>query len=303
MNSANDTARRPWAAVAFALCSTGLGHIYCGRIAKGLVLFLASLLFAPLAILTTLLPAASIVLVGLIGSFLAVLGVYLYATVDAWRIARTIGDGYQLREFNRGIVYVLFALVGITYPVGVVQYLRAHVVEAFLIPTASEAPNILPGDRVLVNRMAFQHRQPQRGEVVVFRHPTERDQNWIKRVIGLSGDTVAIRGNDVYVNGELLKHEAEQTDPNPAGASSGRVFFETSGHKRYRVLIYDKAASATSGFETKVPAGCCFLLGDNRDRSRDSREIGCVPLGDIFGLVQYIYLPADRWSRFGVIGN
>src|SRR5207244_766759 len=99
----------------------------------GLGLFLASLLFAPVAVVAALLQPATPVLVGLLLAFLTVLGVYLYAVVDAYRVARRLQDHYELKEYNRGILYALFILVGVTYPVGTLHYLRAGVFEAFVV--------------------------------------------------------------------------------------------------------------------------------------------------------------------------
>ena len=161
--------RKPWVAMVFSLLATGLGHIYCGRIGRGLALFLASSLFAPLAVAASLLEPSTPLLVGLLASALAVVGLYLFAVVDAFRLARRLGEDYVPHEYNRAYLYALFILVGVTYPPGVVHYLRTNAFEAFLVPTASEAPNILPGDRVLVNKQLLHQRYPRRGDVVVFR--------------------------------------------------------------------------------------------------------------------------------------
>jgi signal peptidase I len=299
MNEAPSKGRKPWVAAVLSLFCTGLGHVYCGRIVAGLVLFLVSLLFAPVAVGAALLGPSTAVLVGLLLAFLAVIGVYLYAVGDAYRVARTLRDHYELREYNRGVIYALFILVGVVYPVGSLHYLRTNVFEAFYLPTASEVPNFLPGDRVLVNKMTYQRRLPKRGDVVVFHTPPDRHQTWIKRVIALPGDSVAVRANDVYVNGKKLERDRVPGASLAAIAEEldGEVYCETNAGSRYRILL--GPAPAADYPERKVPEGYCFVLGDNRNRSRDSREFGFVPLGDVFGLVQYIYYPAATWSRFG----
>src|SRR6516165_3312536 len=110
------TKRSPWVAAALSLVSTGLGHVYCGRIVRGLALFCASLLFAPLAYGLALVPASTPVLVALIVAFVAVVGLYLFAAADAWRLARASRGSFTPRDYNSPVVYLLLGLVGLIYP-------------------------------------------------------------------------------------------------------------------------------------------------------------------------------------------
>ena len=292
------TARKPWVAAILSLLSTGLGHIYCGNIVTGLVLFLLSLLFAPVAVLVAFLHPSTAALLGLIASFLAVIGAYIFAVLHSYALARRQREEYLPRDYNRALVYTLFILVGVSYPPSIVHYLRSAVFEAFVVPTSSEAPNILPGDRVLVNKLILRGRYPQRGDVVVFRPPHNRKQNWIKRVIGLPGDTVAVRGNDVFLNGKKLDREREPAGSLPS-ESHGDIFTESNSGRRYLVQLSPTNKATASFAEQKVPEAMCFVLGDNRNDSRDSREFGFVPLGEVVGVFQYIYYPAENWERFG----
>lgn len=293
--------RQPWAAVLLSLLATGLGHIYCGRIVRGLFLFLASGLFAPFVVLAALEEPLTSVLVQLIVLLLTVAAFYVYAVVDAFFLARRLGSAYELRDYNRGIVYTLFILVGLTYPPVIVHYLRSNVYEAFLIPSASEAPNLLPGDRLLVNKLVVQRRPPQRGDLVVFRAPPNRTLNWIKRIIALPGDTVAVRAADVFVNGKKLEHERQPRSNFSALPASieGEPSVEVNGGRRYNILLGPSAEPIPDFAEAKVPAGTVFVLGDNRNDSTDSRQLGFIPLGEIIGLFEFIYLPAADWNRFG----
>ncbi len=301
MSTETSAGRIPFVAAVLSLLATGLGHIYCGRLVTGLVLFLAALLFAPLAVLAAFLPLSTGVLVALFVATGAVLAVYVFAVADAYRTARRLRDRYEPKDYNRGLVYVLFVLVGVTYPVGIVHYVRANYFEAFLVPSASESPNVLPGDRILVNKVRMRNRVPERGDVVAFRHPTVPGQNWIKRVIALPGDTVEVRGNQVNLNGKPL--ERDRVSPasleSVKGQVRGDVFYETNSGRRYRVMLSPEAA--TDYKSRAVPDGNCFVLGDNRNDSRDSRHFGFVPLENIIGLVDYIYLPAESWNRFGAL--
>src|SRR4051812_16874363 len=150
-------------------------------------MFLGSLLFAPATVAAALLPPATVVLVGLILALLTVLGVYVFAVVDAFRLARRGPDPFQPGDYDRPPVYALFVLVGLTYAAGGLYFLRSSVFEAFEIPTASQAPTLLAGDRFLVNKTTYQRRFVERGEQVVFRVSSEPGLKWVSRVIALPG--------------------------------------------------------------------------------------------------------------------
>ncbi len=301
MNTPDTSARSPLMAVILSLAATGLGQIYCGRIVRGLVMFLGSLLFAPAIVLAALLPPATLVLVGLILALLTVLGVYVFAVVDAFRLARRGGDRLQSMPFNHPLVYALFILVGLIYSVGGLYFIRGNVFEAFAIPTASEAPTLLPGDRFLVNKMTYQRRFVRRGDEVVFRVRSEPGLNWVKRVIALPGDTVEVKDNEVFINGQRLPREPSPRASLGAAAQeiNGEIFEETNAGRRYRILFAEGAKPLPDYPRTKVPDGMCFMLGDNRNNSRDSRAIGFVALGDVLGEVHYRFWPALSWTRFG----
>lgn len=290
------TPRSPWAASALSLLCTGLGHLYCGRVVRGLTLFCASLLFGPLALVLALLTPSTPLLVVLILAGLGIVALYLFAAVDAWRLARATGS-FAPRDYNHPLVYVLLGVVGVVYPVLTLAYLRGHVFEAFYIPTASMVPTVLDGDRVLVNKLVLANALPERGDVVVFKAPERPGLNWIKRVIGVPGDRVAVVAGDVFVNGTKLARTPAVAGPQVRGV----VFAEELAGRRYLVQMGGGTEKAKDYAEQVVPAGCYFLLGDNRDNSLDSRDLGCIARGDILGAVPYVYLPAETWSRFGVL--
>jgi signal peptidase I len=301
--SESQSKRNPWVAVALSLVYTGLGHLYCGRIVRGLVLFCASLLFAPFALGLALIPAATPVLVVLILAFAAMIGLYAFAVMDACRLARSSRESFTPRDYNHPIVYLLLGLVGLVYPPMAVTYLRGHAFEAFYIPTSSMAPTILDGDRILANKVVPASWMPERGDVVIFRVPDRRDQNWIKRVIGLPGDRVAVRGGEVFVNGKKLERD-RVPDSHLTGLGKqvrGEVFTENLAGRRYLIQMGGREEKADDYAEKTVPEGRYFLLGDNRDNSLDSRGFGFVARGEMIGEAAYVYLPAESWSRFGIL--
>jgi signal peptidase I len=160
---------------------------------------------------------------------------------------------------------------------------------------------LLPGDRVLVNKTTYQRRFVRRGDEVVFRVPSEPGRNWVKRVVALPGDTVEVKDNEVFVNGKQLGREPAPRASLGAAAQEvkGELFEETNAGRRYRILFTADTKPLPDYPMAKVPDGMCFVLGDNRNNSRDSRTIGFVALGDVLGDVQYRYWPAATWTRFG----
>jgi signal peptidase I len=223
--------------------------------------------------------------------------------VDAFRLARRGPDPFQPKDYNRPLVYALFILVGLTYAAGGVYFLRSSVFEAFAIPTASQAPTLLAGDRFLVNKTTYQRRFVERGEQVVFRVSSEPGLKLVSRVIALPGDTVEVKGNEVFVNGQPLPREPAPRASLGAAAQEikGEVFEETNSSRRYRILFAADTKPLPDSPQAKVPEGACFVLGDNRNNSRDSRTMGFVAFGEVLGDVQYRYWPAATWTRFGVL--
>jgi len=290
----------------------GLGQIYCGDAGRGLIFFSLNLLLGPIVVGTASVATSTPLCVLLLASVAAILGVSTWSIIDARRRAIALrGTEFVPRDYNRIAVYVLMAMTGLPYALGLALFLRANVVEAFRIPTASMAPTLVPGDRILVTKLGIADRSLQRGDVVVFRNPEDRRQNYIKRVIGLPGETVEVRDGVLLINGEPLKTEpAPPSAPAPdANASPDSKPTETrkiehAGQAAY-VILDDPAEQEIprSTPPVTVPLWSYYVLGDHRSRSRDSRTFGPVAHSEIAGVLSYLYWPADRWSRFGRIGG
>ncbi len=282
---------KPWAAVLLSLLSTGLGQIYCGRMRRGLVFFLLSLLFAPAASLAMEMPPSRMALLALCASLVVSATLFLASVVDAGLLARRMRGTARPERGPGAIVYALFVLVGVAYPLGAVLLLRARSVEAFKIAGASMEPTLLKGDRVLVDKGAWRTGGPERGDVVVFRGQDERGRarNFVRRVIGLPGDRVEIRKGEVRVNGRAL--------PRSPTAEEG-VWSEENGSVRYRVRPASPVEAGDVA-EIEVPTGHCFLLGDRRDASSESLRFRSVPVKDVVGPVRYLFWSAGSWDRFG----
>jgi signal peptidase I len=293
--------RQPATAVWLSMLSTGLGHMYCGRFTTGLALFFAALLPAPFALAAALSPSPHLVLAGVLLPCLLVVLVYLYAIVASYFLAKKTGAQYELRDYNRGGVYLLFVGGGLVYAATITLFIRANVFEAYRCPTASMEPTLLRGDQFLVNKLA-QRRVPHRGDLIIFLAPQDRALRFVKRVIALPGDTVKVDGNAVSVNGRQWEHRpVPATDKAVVPDGNRRLVYEDNGTVAYRIQEAAEGSETAAHPATAVPPGHCFVLGDNRDFSMDSRCFGLVPLGDILGTVEFIYLPAQDWSRFGAI--
>ena len=169
-------------------------------------------------------------------------------------------------------------------------FVRTFVVQAFKIPTGSMENNLLIGDHLLVNKFVFGPSQSgleravlplgtiRRGDVVVFKYPEEPERDFIKRVIGLPGETVELRRKVVYVNGQAL------TEPYVH-------FLQPASPEGHEVTSFDVRENYGP---VTVPAGNYFVMGDNRDNSADSRVpvrsggVGLLPVEDLVGRVDAI---------------
>lgn len=277
----------PWAACVLTLCCPGLGHLYVGQLRRGLLLFLLSLILIPVAAFVAGIEASTVALAGLIAAFAILLGLWIFALVDACRIASR-GGAFPHHEYQTPLVYGLFLAAGICSPILSAAYVRRNVLEAFYLPTKSMAPTLVEGDRILVNKTSRRLEHLGRGDVVVFRAPERRHLNFIKRIVGMPGDEVTIENGELKINGAPVVPpgatiEPEDDSGEKAGNDAGKATDETSAPPRKQT----------------VPPGTCFVVGDNLNNSFDSRKFGPVPVGDIIGVAEYIYLPGSDWSRFG----
>ncbi len=276
MSAESSRTRIPWLAMSLTMCCPGLGQLYCGRAARGLILFGSFALFGPLVVGMSFFATstASLFLFG--GCLLIYLGAAIWAAVDARHIAQALsGQNYTLRDYNHLAVYVLLLLTSVPYSIGLAFFLRANVTEAFLIPSSSMSPTLVPGDRILTNKLNISTHTFHRGEVIVFRNPENRHQNFVKRIVGLPGDSVEIKDGELLIN-----DEPQQQGSDADNGARGKPL--------------------TLSAQT-VPAGSYFVLGDNRNLSHDSRNFGFLSHGEITGVVTYLYWPANSWSRFGAV--
>lgn len=219
--------------------------------------------------------------------------------------------------------------------------IRSFVIEAFKIPSGSMIPTLMIGDHIFVNKFVYGLRipftkkhivtfgTPKRGDAVVFMYPLDESKDFIKRVVGLPGDHVLLRGDEILINGQRVSRQPLQVlsdreaspnflkiIPDAVAAEMGLhgipffrdwedfdYYVETLDATRHLVQFDVSPAFEESSLE--VPPNHLFVMGDNRDNSSDSREWGFVPLENIKGKAMFVWLSIDyekrnlRWNRFG----
>ena len=209
----------------------------------------------------------------------------------------------------------------------VVFVLRSFLFEPFKIPSGSMIPTLLVGDFILVNKFTYGIRlpvinkkiidinEPQRGDVMVFRYPEDPSLDYIKRVVGLPGDTVAYQNKRLTINGQVVEMNKTTDYLHPERLYYSEQYLAKMGNVEHRVLN-DADAPAfvpdasnfphrenctynATGVICKVPPGHYFMMGDNRDNSRDSRAWGFVPEENIVGKAFFIWLNLSDLSRIG----
>ncbi|MDD5108695.1 MAG: signal peptidase I [Candidatus Omnitrophica bacterium] len=161
--------------------------------------------------------------------------------------------------------------------------IRAFLIQAFKIPTGSMRMTLIEGDLILVNKFIYGAkipltnwrlpalRQPKRGDVIVFIYPEDKKKDFIKRLVGLPGETIEIKGGSIYVN------DKPAIEP---------IFNQ--------IYYYNRGEFASEGEKIIVPKDSYFVLGDNSTSSKDSRYWGFVPKEDLLGQALIVYWPPQR---------
>ena len=209
---------------------------------------------------------------------------------------------------------------------------RSFAYEPFHIPSGSMYPTLEVGDYIFVSKFSYGYSrysfpfdlppfsgrvlasEPERGDVVVFALPSDPEVDYVKRVIGLPGDTVEMRGGRLYLNGTLVERRRLEDYPYPDGnrgvlmSAHYREILPSGREHRILEMRGDSYFADNAG-PYRVPAGHVFMMGDNRDNSQDSRVtslVGPVPMENLIGRASFIFFswnalassPLD-WLRFG----
>ena len=166
--------------------------------------------------------------------------------------------GEQLRDWVVSIVgAIVLALI-----------IRTFIVELYIVDGPSMRPTLQHEERLVVNKFIYHIRNPERGEIIIFRYPRDPSRDFIKRVIAVAGDTVEIKEGRVYVNDEIIRED----------------------------YILEKTLSEYP--KVTVPEGTLFVCGDNRQNSLDSRsgDVGFLPLENVKGKAMLVFWPVDEFK-------
>lgn len=159
-------------------------------------------------------------------------------------------------------------IISIVIALALAFFIRTFIVELYVVDGPSMNPTLQHAERLVVNKFVYRMREPEKGEILIFKFPKDQTRDFIKRVIATPGDTIEIRAGQVFVNDQL------QNEP--------YILSKTRGD-------YPKST---------VPEGTIFVMGDNRNNSEDSRfpDVGFVPFDLIQGKAMMIFWPLDNWQ-------
>lgn len=224
----------------------------------------------------------------------------------------------------------------VIYAVLIALFIRTVFAEPFSIPSGSMVPTLLVGDYLFVSKMSYGYSrhslplsmplikdrifytQPERGDVIVFKMPSDNKTDYIKRLIGLPGDKIQMKDGRLYINGTIVdrKSEGEYVLRDASGkALRFEKYTETLPNgKQHPILEASDEGTYDNTEEFTVPEGHFFMMGDNRDNSLDSRslKVGFVPKNNLVGRAKFLFFSHDdsaawwqvwkwpmavRWSR------
>lgn len=284
--------RKPLIAFLLSFLAPGLGQIYNGQLKKGIafsILVLLLLLFFGLSRLCTTFTGFFVFL------FLH-FTVFLYAIIDAVNQARKQTE-FTPKAYNKWYFYLLYPILflGLYYP----DYFLG--LQSFHIPTTSQLPTILVGDRIMLDKYAYKNQEIDYGHIVAFNSPN--GGIWSFRVLGLPNDRIELKSNVVVINGIECQSKkiGEEKDLGRTIGKFEETFPNGFVHQVYKMEDIDNLDNLSyTNFEKQiVPPNSYFLIGDYRTNARDSRFIGFIKKEDIIGRIVFAYWGAS-FDRIGI---
>ena len=264
--------RKPIVAAILSSLAPGLGQLYNGQIIKGII-FLLSLILLPIIMFR----------IGLHHSFyglaiiLLIFMCFLLFIIGEAFLAATKKKEFILKPYNKWYIYLLIILLVNSTALIPANFLMNKVwgFSAYKMPTGSMEPTLRVGDYLVADLKYFKKNRLQRGDLVILQYPEDRTKIFVKRIIALEGEKIEIKSKQVYINDVPL----------PEG---------------YKIHLDNRIYPGRDNFgPVIVPSDHCFVLGDNRDNSQDSRHWDSLPLKNIKGKPLYIYWARDI-TRIGM---
>lgn len=268
--------RKPLIAALLSSITPGLGQVYNGQIIKGIIFFLAGFLLLFFMSLTGL----QYQFYGMIAIFIPALCLWLFIIGEAFFSAGRAKE-IILKPYNKWYIYLLFALLTFGADLISTNFIIKEVlgIKSYRLHTESMEPTLLKDDYIMVNLKYFKTKSLQRGDLIVFKNPKDPSKDVLKRVIALEGEKLEIKNKQVYINDQRIPEDYKIH-------IDSTVFSRKEDFPSYDFLR-DNFGPAV------VPSDHCFVLGDNRDNSMDSRHWGFLPLRYIKGKAIYVYWSMD----------
>ena len=267
-----DIKKKPWLAVFLSYILPGIGQFYNKQVLKGLAFIIGAIVLLLIDEVHYLFAVFSIPL-------------YFFVVKDAFESAEKInGTNKKLLEQGsksvRAFVIIMLLLHLLPFP----EIIKAHLIKAYKFPSGSMIPSLLIGDHILIDKISKDF--IKRGDIIVFKYPENPNKDFIKRVVGMGGDTIQSKDKIIYINGKPLQEPYVQ--------------YKDSAMRPGSIEPRDNFGPVI------VPRDKYFVMGDNRDHSYDSRYWGYVPRENVKGRVFKIYWSWDfvnrevRWERIGM---
>lgn len=255
--------------------SYGLGQIYCGHFARGIVIYGLGMVILVAWIMLIVLMKGRFLQAMLMG-LIPALGLWLFAKLDARRLAATAPGDYVLKEYNRWYVYAILGGTFLPLAVCGALFVRATAYQAFRVTTDRMSPTIREGHRIMVNKTIYDVKPMHRTDVVVIRSPNKPHQKVVQRLVALPGDEVRSDGADFVINGVRI---ARRSAVSPT---------------------LRRSPPGDTSVELSVPQGHGFFANDNLEAGLDRPEladVGAAPLSHVVGRVEFVYWPRPARVR------
>lgn len=301
--------RRVWLAALFSLLWPGLGHIYCGRLARGIGLVIGLYIFKSFGVfvLNDFCLVNSIALI----TYITLLFLpKIILAIDASIIATKTSVKYRLKEYNRWYCYLFFTFLLAGFYHDFTRQLIVKYIQPMKVLSDSMYPAFEAKDRVAVYMNHGEDIDVKVGDIILFYKYDISKTPFFKRVVACEGDTVEVNSNRVIINGITLNRTAvkevnhqfidlrntTQKDPN----CNGIIYIEHNRDTNYPIFSSNELDDVVFK-EREVPPGHVYVMGDNRTNSYDSRFFGPIPVSEVLGVAKYSIWTNGDWDRWGLL--